>query len=173
MSSMTVTRVGPIRPLRAPSPWGAAFCGGLFCAALLLAVAPAAATTYKWTDASGRVIYSDQPPTGNFKVEEISAPPPPANPNAAKDLAAKDAELRKQKLVRSDEEAKATKARVDANLNREQCEKVRGQIITLGKSSQLVIYTTDAQGQRTAMDDAAIVRERQRLEAWFRESCKS
>jgi hypothetical protein len=173
MSSMTVNRFGPIRSLQALSPWGVAACTGLFAAALLLAVAPAAATTYKWTDASGRVIYSDQPPTGNFKVEEINAPPPPANPNAAKDLANKDAEIKKQKLLRADEEAKATKARVEANLNREQCERARGQIITLGQSSQRVIYTTDAQGQRTAMDDAAIVRERQRLEAWFRESCKS
>ena len=73
----------------------------------------------------------------------------------------------------ADEEAKTTKARVEANLNREQCDRVRGQIITLGQSSQIIIYTTDAQGQRTAMDDAAKVRERQRLEAWVRESCKS
>jgi hypothetical protein len=173
MPSMAVTRFGPVRSLRAHTPWGAASCAGIFAAALLLAVGPAAATTYKWTDASGRVIYSDQPPAGNFKVEEINAPPPPANPNAVKDLANKDAEIRKQKLLRADEEAKATKARVEANLNREQCDKVRGQIITLGQSSQLIIYTTDAQGQRTAMDDAAKVRERQRLEAWVRESCKS
>jgi len=172
MPSMAVTRFVPIRPLRALSPWGAASCAVLCAAALLIAVAPAAATTYKWTDANGRVIYSDQPPAGNFKVEEINAPPPPANPNAVKDLASKDAEIRKQKLLRADEEAKATKARVEANLNREQCDKVRGQIITLGQSSQLIIYTTDAQGQRTAMDDAAKVRERQRLEAWVRESCK-
>jgi hypothetical protein len=172
MLSMAVTRFGPIRPLRALSPRGAASCAGLFAAALLLAVAPAAATTYKWTDGTGRVIYSDQPPAGNFKVEEINAPPPPANPNAVKDLANKDAEIKKQKLLRVDEEAKATKARVEANLNREQCERVRGQIITLGQSSQLVIYTTDAQGQRTAMDDAAIARERLRLDAWFKDNCK-
>ena len=173
MPSMAVTRFVPIRPLRALSLWGAVSCAGLFAAALLLAVAPAAATTYKWTDANGRVSYSDQPPAGNFKVEEINAPPPPANPNAVKDLANKDAELRKQKMLRADEEAKATKARVEANLNREQCDKVRGQIITLGQSSQLIIYTTDAQGQRTAMDDAAKVRERQRLDAWVRDNCKS
>jgi hypothetical protein len=172
MSSMVMTRFGPIRPLRALSTRVAVSRAGLFAAALLIAVVPAAATTYKWTDASGRVIYSDQPPAGNFKVEEINAPPPPANPNAMKDLASKDAEIRKQKLLRADEETKAAKARVEANLNREQCERVRGQIIAQGQSSQLVIYTTDAQGQRTAMDDAALVRERQRLEAWVRDNCK-
>ena len=172
MPSRTVTGFGPIHTLRARAPWGAASCAGLFAAALLLTVGPAAATTYKWTDAGGRVIYSDQPPAGNFKVEEINAPPPPANPNAVKDLANKDAEIRKQKLLRADEETKATKARVEANLNREQCERVRGQIVMLGQSSQIVIYTTDAQGQRTAMDDAAIARERLRLDAWVRDNCK-
>ena len=69
---------------------------GFVVAALLLIAAPVLATTYKWTDANGRVIYSDQPPTGNFKVEALDAPPPPANPNAVKELANKDAELQKQ-----------------------------------------------------------------------------
>jgi hypothetical protein len=172
MSSMTVTRSCPIHPLRARSPWGAAAWAGLCAAALLIAGAPAAATTYKWTDANGRVVYSDQPPAGNFKVEQINAPPPPANPNALSELANKDAELKKQKLLRAEEEGKAAKARVEANLKREQCDRVRGQIITLGQSNQIVIYTTDAQGQRTAMDDAALVRERQRLEAWVSENCR-
>ena len=109
MSSMAVTRFGRVRSLRAPPPWLPASCAGLFAAALLIAIAPAMATTYKWTDANGRVIYSDQPPTGNFKVEAIDAPPPPANPNAVKELANKDAELKKQRLLRTEEEAKAAK----------------------------------------------------------------
>jgi hypothetical protein len=173
MVSMAVTQLGPIRPLRAFAPWRASWCAGLLAAAVLIAGAPALATTYKWTDASGRVIYSDQPPTGNFKVETISAPPPPANPNALKELVSKDAEVKQQKLLRAEEDAKAAKARVEANLNREQCDRIRGQIVTLGESGQMVIYTIDAKGQRTAMDDAARARERLRLEAWVRESCKS
>jgi Domain of unknown function (DUF4124) len=172
MQSMAVTRSGLSRPLRAFAPWCASLCAPLLAAALLIAGPPALATTYKWTDANGRVIYSDQAPTGNFKVETINAPPPPANSNAVKELASKDADIKQQKLLRAEEEGKAAKARVEANLNREQCDRVRGQIITLGQSSQMVIYTTDAQGQRTAMDDAARVRERLRLEAWVRESCK-
>src|SRR6187397_890157 len=44
---------------------------GLSFAVALLASAPAMAALYKWTDASGRVIYSDQPPPGNVKVETI------------------------------------------------------------------------------------------------------
>ena len=39
--------------------------------ALLLAAPSAVATTYKWTDAGGRVVYSDQPPAGNIKSEIV------------------------------------------------------------------------------------------------------
>jgi len=172
MSPKAVTRFGTIRSLRALPPRRPGSCAGLLAAALLIAIAPASATTYKWTDANGRVIYSDQPPAGNFKVEAIDAPPPPANPNAAKELASKDAELKKQRLLRTEEEAKAAKTRVEANLKREQCEKVRGQMISLTQSDQVVLYTTNAQGQRTTMDNAARLRERQQLEAWARENCK-
>jgi hypothetical protein len=168
MLSFDVTRFDRIRLARVP----AASCVGIFAAALLLFAGPAPATTYKWTDANGRVIYSDQPPTGNFKVEALDAPPPPANPNAAKELANKEAELQKRRLLRAEEEGKAAKISVEANLKREQCERVRGQMITLTQSDQVVLYTTDAQGQRTTMDNAARLRERQQLEAWARENCR-
>ena len=149
-------------------------CGrtGIVIVASLLAAAPAMAALYKWTDANGRVIYSDQPPMGNVKVESIKAPPPPADPNAAKDLANKEVELLKRRQSRAEEETKSNKARVDANLTREQCDRARGQMITLAQSGQVVLYTTNAQGERIAMDDGARARERQRLEAWVRDNCK-
>src|SRR3977135_2908218 len=96
--------------------------------ALALTAMPAGAVLYKWTDANGRVIYSDQPPNGNFKVEAINPPPPPSNPNAVKELASKEAELQQKRLLRTSEEAKATKAQADTDKKREQCGKVRGQI---------------------------------------------
>ena len=147
-------------------------CAGILVAAFLLVATPALATTYNWTDANGRVVYSDQPPTGSFKVEEINAPPPPANPDAVKELANKEAELQKRRLLRAEEEGKITKTRVEANQMREQCERARGQIITLAQSDQIVIYTTNARGERMAMDDAARLRERQQLEVWIRENCR-
>ena len=168
MLTLDVTRFRRIRIAGVP----AASCAGIVVAALLLFAGPAAATTYKWTDANGRVIYSDQAPIGNFKVEALDAPPPPANPNAAKELANKEAELRKRRQLRTEEDGKAAKARVDANVKREQCERVRGQMVTLTQSDQIVIYTTNAQGQRVTMDNAARARERQQLELWARENCK-
>ncbi|MCC6869698.1 MAG: DUF4124 domain-containing protein, partial [Burkholderiales bacterium] len=41
----------------------------LLAAGALALAGTSAAALYKWTDASGRVVYSDQPPTGNVKVE--------------------------------------------------------------------------------------------------------
>ncbi len=71
--------------------------------------------------------------TGNVKVESINAPPPPADPNAVKDLANKEAELQKKKQVRADDDAKANKARVEANMRREECDRARGQAIALAQ----------------------------------------
>ena len=76
-------------------------CGwivGVLVAAFFPA-ATGAAALYKWTDASGRIVYSDQPPPGNVKSEILKGPPPPANPNAVKDLANKELEY-KQRLAR-------------------------------------------------------------------------
>ena len=172
MSPITATRVDRMLRLRT----GIRRAPGVLCVALaatLLAATPAAAALYKWTDANGRVIYSDQPPTGNVKVESINAPPPPADPNAVKDLANKELELQKKKMVRADDDAKANKARVDANMKRQECERARGQALALTQSSQIVIYTTNAKGERMAMDDAARFAERQRLDYWINQNCQN
>ena len=144
----------------------------ILSAMLALIAAPALATTYKWTDANGRVIYSDQPPAGNVKVESIAAPPPPANPNAAKELASKEAELQQKKLQRADEAGKATKAGLDADRKREQCGRARGQIIAL-QSEQNPLYRSDEKGQPVLMDGAARRREREQLGTWIRENCSA
>ena len=145
--------------------------GALVVAALLAAV-PAMGALYKWTDANGRVIYSDQPPLGNVKVEQLNVPPP-ADPNAAKDLANKELELQKKKQARAEDDAKANKARVEVNMRRQECDRARGQAITLAQSSQIVIYTTNAKGERTTMDDAARLAERERLGYWINQNCQN
>jgi len=146
---------------------------GLSFAVALLASAPAMAGLYKWTDANGRVIYSDQPPPGNVKVETINVPPPPANPNAVKDMATKEADLKKAKQLRAEEETKTNKARVDANMRTQECQRARGQAIALANSDQVVLYTTTPSGERVAMSDAARLAERQRLDYWIHENCQN
>ena len=137
--------------------------------ALAIVAAPTSATTYKWTDANGRIIYSDQPPSGKFNVESIAAPPPPANPNAVKDLANKEAELQQRRLLRAEEETKAAKTRVDADKKRDQCGKARGQIAVMQSNQN--VYQTNAKGEQVFLDSAARRKERDQLTAWVKENC--
>ena len=152
--------------------WPATAC--VAAAFLALAALPAHAAMYKWTDANGRVIYSDQPPTtGNYNVESVSAPPAPANPNAARELASKEAELKQKKMLRADDEAKVAKARVEADKKRDQCGKVRGQIAMMQSDQNVLMYRANEKGQQVYMDDAARRKEREQLEAWIRENCST
>lgn len=166
-----IARICPL-PWLAPAPWGAAARACLLAAALGMVAVPGIAATYKWTDANGRVVYSDQPPNGNFKVEAIAGPPPPANPNAVKELAAKEAEVQQRRLLRAEEETKAAKARLDAETKREQCGKVRGQLAVL-QSDQTLLYRTNEKGEQIMMDGAARRRDREQLEVWLKANCMS
>jgi hypothetical protein len=139
-------------------------------AVVLWIAGPANAAVYKWTDANGRVVYSDQPPPANVKVESLAAPPPPANPNAVKELAQKDAELRQRQAQRVEGEKKAEQARTDAELRRAQCVQARSNIGLLAASQEL-IYRANEKGERVLMDDVARRREREQLEAWLRDNC--
>ena len=142
-------------------------------AALALAASPAHAALYKWTDANGRVIYSDQRPNGDFKVEVIDGPPPPANPNAVKELASKEAELQQKKILRAEDAAKTAKAQADADKKREQCTRVRGQVTMMQNDQNVLLFRSNEKGEPVYMDDAARRKERDQLEGWLRENCSS
>ena len=73
----------------------------------------ASSATYKWVDANGRVVYSDQPPPGNVKAEIVQGAPPPANPNAVKELAAKEAEFKKRQIDAVDNAKKVDAQRAE------------------------------------------------------------
>ena len=167
--SSKATRSAAIEPATAFSMRAAA---ALACVAALCVVAlPAGAALYKWTDANGRVIYSDQPPNGPYKVESLSAPPPPANPNAAKELATKEAELKQTRILRADEEAKAAKTRAENDKKREQCAKIRGQLAMMQNDQNVLLFRSNEKGEPVYMDDVARRREREQLEGWMRENC--
>jgi len=172
---MSLPARGFVRILFSMPPSAALAALGMVALAAALATipVPAAAALYKWTDANGRVIYSDQPPNGNFKVEAINAPPPPANPNAVKELATKEAELTQKRVQRAAEEAKATKARAETAQKKEQCAKMRGQIAMLAsdQNQQILIFRSNDKGQPVYMDDGSRRREREQLEVWVKENC--
>ncbi|MGE5087710.1 MAG: DUF4124 domain-containing protein [Candidatus Levyibacteriota bacterium] len=143
-------------------------------AVLLLALAlagagNAAAALYKWTDAQGRVIYSDQPPPPEIKAQQLRAAPPPANPNAAKELAQQEADFRKRQTDQAQALAKSDKERAATEQRNQGCEQARSNLRSLAES-QVTIYRYNAKGEREAMDDAALARERERLTAWMRDN---
>ncbi len=145
---------------------------GCVVAGTLVPVGAGSASLYKWTDASGRVVYSDQPPPSNIKSEMLKGPPPPANPNAAKDLANKELEYRQRRLDKAEADAKADKDRVAAREREENCAQVKGQMQQLAES-QIVLYRINEKGERVPMDDVARRAEREKLGKWLRENCSA
>jgi hypothetical protein len=138
--------------------------------ALLVAYAGGAgAALYKWTDAQGRVVYSDQPPPTNIKSEQLRAAPPPANPNAAKELAQKQAEFEKRQADAAKAAEKSGKDQASTAQLAEACANARGQVKQLTES-QLAIYRYNAKGEREVMDDDARAKERAKLNAWIRDN---
>src|SRR4030095_11091976 len=121
--------------------------------ALVLAAGTAAAALYKWTDASGRVVYSDQPPPGNVKVETLTGPPPPANPTAAKDLANKELEFKQRQLDKVDAQKVAYNERAQAKERQENCLQVQGQLKQLANEN-VVLWRTNPAGERAEMTGA-------------------
>jgi hypothetical protein len=129
----------------------------------------ALAALYKWTDAQGHVVYSDQPPPTNIKSEQLRAAPPPANPNAAKELAQKQAEFQKRQADASKAAEKSGKDQASTAQLAEACANARGQVKQLAES-QLAIYRYNATGEREVMDDDARAKERAKLNAWIRDN---
>lgn len=134
------------------------------------AMLPFAATAalYKWVDANGRIVYSDQPPTGNVKSEVVGAAPPAANPDALKDMANRDAEFKKRQADRVEDAKKSEKARADAQKLAAFCAQARAQSAGL-RRTDVSMYRLNEKGERVMMDDATRAAEAERLDQVVRE----
>ena len=159
-------------PVRSSPRRPALLRGTCVAAAWLLLAGPAAAAMYKWTDANGSVVYSDHPPPGNIKSEVVNTPPAPANPNAAKDLASKESELRKRQLERTEAAQKAEQTRADADKRQAACVQARGRLKVLVEE-QAALYAVNERGERVYMDSATRRKEVELQEKWLRENCGS
>lgn len=151
---------------RHPASASLLFVLALACAA---EAAEAAAALYKWTDAQGRTVYSDQPPPPSVKSVQLSAPPPPADPNAAKELAQKEADFRKRQADDAQALSKSDNARATDEQHSQNCAQARSNLRQLA-DSQMAIYRYNAKGEREAMDGAARAQETARLAAWMRDN---
>jgi len=140
-------------------------------AGLLFATAPAVATMYKWVDQNGRVVYSDQPPPADVKSEIVKPPPPPVNPNAARELADKESEIKLRDKKRAEEAQAADKLRADAQRRRELCQQARGQLLALQQDNQ-VYYRFNDKGERVALDNAARLAALEQQQRTVQEACR-
>jgi hypothetical protein len=136
----------------------------------LCAAMPASAALYKWTDANGVVVYSDQPPPGNVKVETLAGPPPPANPNAAKELANKELDQKKQQTATADTAKKAAQQRADAERLADSCRDARTELTSLS-ADQVLLYSINEKGEQVMMNDADRKRRRLAVENYLKASC--
>jgi hypothetical protein len=144
---------------------------GIAAAMALCALPAGAASLYKWVDANGRVVYSDQPPTApNIKAEKLNAAASPGDPSALKDLAQKDADLKKRAADRDEAYAKSGKDRVQKQKQAEDCARTASALTQLSWS-QIVIYRANEKGEDIAMTEADRAKEKARLEAYQKEHC--
>jgi len=127
------------------------------------------AESYKWVDESGRVHYSDQPPTSSTNTKilgptsktkstaetgnatESSNTAESGESGEPKTIAEREAELKKKQ--KSDKEAadKAAKDLANKDANQENCD--RAQLSLKGLQSGMRIKTLDASGQQVYLDD--------------------
>jgi len=138
--------------------------------ATLVATSPSWGALYKWTDANGRVVYSDQPPTGDVKVDTISGPPPPSNPNAVKELAEKGAESKKQQQEAAVSAKKAAQQRADAEKRSSVCRDARAELARLS-ADQILLYSINEKGETVFMNDGDRRRRREVLETQLKANC--
>ena len=120
----------------------------LVACTLAFAALPAAAALYKWNDENGRVVYGDTPPPG-VKAERVNPAVAPADPNAVRDMAAKDAQMNKRQQDRAEEETKAEKAEADTRARLDRCAQIRGRLQTL--RADVAVYRFNDKGEKVYM----------------------
>jgi hypothetical protein len=115
-------------------------------------------------------VYSDQPPTGDVKVETISGPPPPSNPNAPQDLANKQLESKKQQTEAAVNAKKAQQQRADVEKRVDACKEARAEVARMA-ADQVLLYTINEKGEQVFMNDADRKRRREAAEVFIRGNC--
>ena len=128
----------------------------LFWGALAL-TAHAHAELYKWTDAQGKVHYTDQPPTLDSQtIKGNSAGQAETTSKATQSLDAQEQAYQKRRKEAEEARAKADKESEQARIAQENCDKARKNLDTVQNTP--MVYTTNAAGKRVYMDDTTRAR---------------
>jgi hypothetical protein len=143
---------------------------------------------WAWVDASGRRVYSDQPPPPSIPDRSIlqqptprgpvitigSEPSPaatparPATPGNAARAGGRDTEAQRAAAAAEAEKRKAEEERI-ARMKADNCQRARGALATLASGARIV--RTNEKGEREFLDDAARASETQRLQEIIGSDC--
>jgi hypothetical protein len=147
--------------------------------------APAGAETYKWTDAEGKIHYTDQPPPANakelgtLKSRKPSAPTksgsPPAGDKGApaprsKTPAEQEADFRKRQVEAAEREAAEKKKAEEAETKKKNCDLAQAQLKMYQAGGR--ITTPGPQGEREYMSEAQVAQEIERVKKQAADLCK-
>lgn len=146
---------------------------------LIVAVATAGATIYKWVDEQGVTHYTATPPPRQ-KAKEIPIPtsPPAASPDAgqpaAKSWQEEEREFQKRRVEREEAEKKQkeqeAKAQQEAIARKQRCILARQNLHTL--QMQKPVYSINEKGEREYLDDKMRAAEIEKLKKEIELYCK-
>ncbi|HVY07220.1 MAG TPA: DUF4124 domain-containing protein [Burkholderiales bacterium] len=152
-------------PLKAAA-FAAVVAAGCLYAAL------AGAQMYKWTDADGKVHYSDQPPPANAKAETTIKPrkgaaqpaaagtdakEAPAAANKTPTYQEQEAAFKKRQVEAAEKEAADKKKADEAAEKKQNCKQAKEQVANLQNGGR--ITKTNTKGEREYLGDAEIALE--------------
>lgn len=151
----------------------------LACGCLL--AMPALGDVYKWTDAEGKVHYSDQPPPPNVKQPVTVKPRSPAAPTAAPEAAGtpaaapksfeeQDAEFNRRRVEAAEREAAEKKAAKEAAEKKKNCEQAKAQLARMQSGARITRY--NEKGETVYLGDAEIAQETARAKQAADSWCK-
>ena len=141
----------------------------LLLGSLLVVTIAIAQNLYKWVDENGRVTYSDQPPVGKVKSQEVVKIQSATNTGAARQVTDQDTQFKKRQDEAAKKQAETSKKEAVESVRQENCARARGELRALRDNVPLA--RLNESGERVAIDDATRESEAKRLETFLGENC--
>jgi len=131
----------------------------------------AVAQMYSWKDAAGKLHYGDRPPAERQARTVRGAPPATEDVDKARQAAAERQFGEREKQARTEETSQQQpEDPAQKKLRAENCQRARNTLAAL--ESGQVRFSSDAQGERVALDGAAREAELARARKSVAEWCK-
>lgn len=136
---------------------------------ILVGTTAFAQNMYKWVDENGRVTYSDQPPVGKVKTQEVVRIIGPATNNATRQMIDQDTQFKKRQDDAAKKQADNTKKEQLESSRQDSCARARGELRALREN--IPLSKLGENGERILLDDNARESEGKRLETYLEENC--